>query len=150
MKKELRNKALLWGVIAILGMTLFYIVIMLLTMSPSEAWLNFISLWHYIVGIIVGFGIQVGLWVYIKNCGKSSAHGAMPGASGTMSGTAMVACCAHHLTEVLPVFGLTGATIFLTQYQKPFLILGVSINILGIAYMLQILQKHQKITINSE
>lgn len=138
------NKAIFWGVVAMLGMTLFYVVIMLLTMTPNEAWLNFIELWYYIVGIIIGFGIQVGLWVYIKNCGRSSAHGAMPGASGTMSGTAMVACCAHHLTEVLPVLGLTGATIFLTQYQKPFLILGVSINILGIAYMLHILQKHHE------
>ena len=72
-------------------------------------------------------------------------NGAVPGASGTMSGTAMVACCAHHLADVLPILGVSGATIFLAQYQKSFLILGVSINLLGIAYMLCLSQKNKKI-----
>ena len=67
----------------------------------------------------------------------------MPGVSGATSGTAMIACCAHHLADVLPILGLSGASIFLTQYQKPFLALGLSINLFGIAYILYILQKQK-------
>lgn len=68
---------------------------------------------------------------------------AMPGVSGATSGTAMIACCAHHLADVLPVLGLSGASIVLTQYQKPFLVLGLSINLFGIAYMMYILRKQK-------
>lgn len=143
MKNTSKTKAFSSGVVASLAMTVFYLGIMLFTMPPGEVWLNFIGLWYLIVGIIIGFGIQIGLWVYIKNCG-SHGHGTMPGASGAMSGTAMVACCVHHLADVLPILGASGAAIFLTQYQRPFLILGLSINILGIAYMVYLLQKHEK------
>ena len=130
-------KALLWGVIASLAMSLFYLLIMLLTMTPQEVWLNFLASWYLLVIIIIGFGVQVGLWVFLRQ--KLTRHhaAAMSGASGTMSGTAMVACCAHHLADVLPVLGLG-------QYQKPFLILGASINLLGVAYMLRLLRKHKK------
>jgi len=137
-------KALLWGVIASLAMSLFYLLIMLLTMTPQEVWLNFLASWYLLVIIIIGFGVQVGLWVFLRQ--KLTRHhaAAMSGASGTMSGTAMVACCAHHLADVLPVLGLSGAAVLLGQYQKPFLILGASINLLGVAYMLRLLRKHKK------
>ncbi len=142
--KTTKTKSIFWGVIASLGMALFYVVIMFLTMPYSEVWYQFVSFWYLIIGIVIGFGIQVGLWVYIKNCGHMYASGGVAGASGAMSGTAMLACCAHHLADVLPILGLSGAAIFLTQYQRPFLVLGLSINLLGIAYMLRILSKQTK------
>ncbi len=132
-----------YGLLGSLGMLGFYLGIMFLSMPPDAAWLNFVYFWYLIAGIIIGFGIQIGLWVFVKNC-AGHHHGAVPGASGAMSGGAMVACCAHHLADVLPVLGLSGAAIFLSQYQKPFLILGLSINLLGIAYMLYIVRKHDK------
>ncbi len=142
--KTTKTKSIFWGVIASLGMALFYVFIMFLTMPYSEVWYQFVSFWYLIIGIVIGFGIQIGLWVYIKNCGHMDASGGVAGASGAMSGTAMLACCAHHLADVLPILGLSGAAIFLTQYQRPFLVLGLSINLLGIAYMLRILGKQTK------
>ena len=144
MVKTAKTKAFFWGSTASLAMIVFYLIIMFFTMAPSEVWINFVSLWYFILGIIIGFGVQIGLWVYVKNCG-TDAHGVIPGASGTMSGVGMVACCAHHLADVMPILGITGATIFLTQYQKPFLIFGLSINLLGIAYMVHILHRHKVI-----
>lgn len=147
MIKRLKIKAILWGIIASIAMSGFYLLIMFLTMpSASEVWYKFSQFWYLISGIIIGFGSQIGLWVYIKN--YHQAHhpsGALPGASGAFSGGAMVACCAHHLVDILPILGLSAATIFLAQYQKPFLIIGLSINLLGIAYMLSLLDKHKKI-----
>jgi len=52
----------------------------------------------------------------------------------------MVACCAHHLADVLPFLGLAGVSIFLVRYQIPILLLSLAINIIGIAMM----RKHLK------
>jgi len=139
--KKVLSKSILWGMVALFVMAAFYLLIMFLTMTPREVWFNFREFWYLIVGIIIGFGIQIGLFVYVKNCGRQDHGVAMSGTSGAVSGSAMIACCAHHLADVLPILGISGAAIFLTQYQKPFLVLGLSINLLGIAYMINLLQK---------
>jgi hypothetical protein len=54
----------------------------------------------------------------------------------------MVACCAHHLTDVLPLIGLAGAAVFLTAYQSIFLLLGLLSNVVGIVYLLGVLRRH--------
>jgi hypothetical protein len=55
----------------------------------------------------------------------------------------MVACCAHHLTDVLPVIGLAGAATLLATYQDVLLLLGVLSNVVGVTYMLGLLRKHR-------
>jgi len=159
-----KQKSIIYGLLASVGMSVFYVSIMFLTMTPGEVWFNFTELWYLIVGIIMGFGVQIGLWVYVKNCGAPHHHpdiasgdagqadhgAAMSSSSGVVSGVGMVACCAHHLADVLPILGISGAAIFLTQYQRPFLVLGLSINLLGIAYMVHLLQKHKKMMISHQ
>lgn len=53
-------------------------------------------------------------------------------AGGTSSSVSMLACCAHHVTDVLPFLGLSGVSIFLTQFQKPMLLVSLGINAVGI------------------
>ena len=62
----------------------------------------------------------------------------------TTSTTAMVACCLHHVTDVLPILGLSAAATYLTRYQRPFMLLGLGMNILGILVMLIILYRERK------
>jgi hypothetical protein len=64
---------------------------------------------------------------------------AVSGTGVAVSGISMVACCVHHLVDILPVIGLTGLSLFLSEFQKEFLIFGVVVNLLGIVYMLWIL-----------
>ena len=66
------------------------------------------------------------------------------GASGSTSVTAMVACCLHHVTDVLPVLGLSAAATFLTRYQRPFMLVGLGTNILGILVMLSVLYREYR------
>lgn len=54
----------------------------------------------------------------------------------------MIACCAHHLTDVLPVVGLAGAAMFLAAYQSLFLLLGVLSNLVGTVYLLGLIRRH--------
>ena len=44
----------------------------------------------------------------------------------------MLACCAHHLVELLPIIGLSAAAVFLNAYRTPLFVLGIGMNILGI------------------
>ena len=62
-------------------------------------------------------------------------------ASGGASTVSMVACCAHHLTEVLPVLGFAGAATVLATYQSVFLLAGVLANLGGLVYVLGLLRR---------
>jgi hypothetical protein len=56
----------------------------------------------------------------------------------------MVACCLHHVTDVLPVLGLSAAATFLTRYQRPFMLASLGVNLIGILVMLFILYRERK------
>jgi hypothetical protein len=66
------------------------------------------------------------------------------GTSGGTSITAMVACCLHHVTDVLPVLGLSAAATFLTRYQRPFMLASLGVNMIGILVMLVILYRERR------
>ncbi len=103
----------------------------------------------FVIPIIVGFGLQVALYTILKfrlfvpmdTVGPSSA---LMGASGTTSTVAMVACCVHHVTDVLPLLGLTAAAAFLGQYRLAFMWVGLGTTIFGIAVMLHILYRERR------
>lgn len=100
----------------------------------------------YVVPIILGFGVQTALYAILRFRlfipVTSSGHaGALMGTSGGTSATAMVACCIHHITDVLPILGLSAAASFLTRYQRPFMLVGLAMNLIGIAAMLFVLHR---------
>lgn len=57
------------------------------------------------------------------------------GTGTAMSGVAMIACCAHHALDLLPILGLSAAALFLSEYQQELLIFGVVANFAGIIMM---------------
>jgi hypothetical protein len=107
-----------------------------------------------VIPIIIGFGVQTGLYVILKkrlfvpvpNTGPS---GALTGASGATSTLAMAACCAHHVTDVLPILGLTAAATFLAQYRTIFMLVGLGMTLVGISVMLVIVVKERHKAIQS-
>jgi hypothetical protein len=56
----------------------------------------------------------------------------------------MVACCAHHVTDVLPILGMTAAATFLARYRIPFMLLGLGTTVAGILFMLAILYQARR------
>ena len=99
--------------------------------------------------ILAGFGIQVGLYTYIKTGLHAAARGmgTMTGAGGGTSTVAMVACCAHHVADVLPVLGLTAAATFLAAYRVTFMLVGLGTTLLGIGIMLVVIVRERRKTI---
>ena len=96
---------------------------------------------YFVAAISAGFGTQVGLFVYVRRIVSLRARGGAAATTATGTGTstaAMVACCAHHLSDALPVLGLSGAAIFLNDYRIPLMATGLAVNGLGVAYMLRV------------
>lgn len=128
------------GITASVGLLLLYGVAMTLFNGWSATVEQFRLLWWLMVPLSIGFGVQVGLYTKLKKTIQEKAKTTMT-TSSTVSGVAIVACCAHHATDVLPFLGLAGLGIFLTRYQAPILGLSIVINGIGIAIMLKHLKK---------
>jgi len=127
----------------------FYIGILTWAQGWEYASSQFIRDRWYVIPIILGFGVQAALYSILRFRlfipVTSTAHaGSMISASGGTSATAMVACCIHHVTDVLPILGLSAAASFLTRYQRPFMLVGLVMNLIGIGVMLVILYRERQ------
>jgi hypothetical protein len=102
-----------------------------------------------VLPIILGFGVQVALYVILKKrlfmpVNSTAPSAVITGASGTTSTIAMAACCAHHVADVLPVLGLTAAATFLAEYRTAFMLVGLGTTLIGISRMLVVLFKERR------
>lgn len=129
-------KSIVIGLISSIGLLAFYFVVMtLLTKSSTLALSQFADLWYYMTPLIIGFGVQAGFYHSLKTkSSQYSAQAVMP-VNTAASSTAMIACCAHHLTDVLPMLGLSAFSLFLVNYQKQILLFGILGNFLGIIHL---------------
>ena len=90
--------------------------------------------WYYLVVIVVGFGVQVALVSELRRRHRLQHTAAVAGSAGMGASTAgMVACCAHHIADLAPFIGATGAATFLIDYRIPFMIVGIGVNAVGVA-----------------
>lgn len=141
----MKAKTVVIGLLGAAAMLAVFLVITALAESVAGAWVQFVRLWPWIVLLATGFGMQVALHVHVREQLRRRQAQAAAGvaASGGASTLAMVACCAHRLTDILPFLGVSAAAVFLVQYQTPFLVLGVFSNLMGILFMFRIMQKHR-------
>ena len=99
----------------------------------------------FVGAIATGFGVQIGLYAYLRLVVHHGVRMAAPTAAvGVGTGTssvAMVACCLHHVTDVLPIVGLSGAAIFLNDYRVLFMAGGLMVNGIGVLVMLRVVFK---------
>ena len=97
---------------------------------------QFVDFWYFIVSLAAGFGIQIGLYSYLRSAVREmDMSGKVVAVSGTTSTAAMISCCAHYLTNILPVVGAAGAIALVAQYQIELFWFGLACNLAGIAYM---------------
>ncbi len=147
------TKRILWPIGAGLAgaglLTLLYFGIVSWAEGPQHALDLFWEDRWIVLPIILGFGIQAALYTILKKrlfipVTHTGPSAALTGAGGGMSTVAMVACCAHHVTDVLPILGLTAAAAFLAEYRVAFMLIGLGTTSLGIVMMLVILFKERR------
>ncbi len=137
------------GLAGTLFLTGLYFGIMSWAEGFQAAWELFWNDRWIAIPIILGFGIQAALYAVLKfrlfgPVNTTGPIGPLMGASGTTSTVAMLACCAHHATDVLSILGLTAAATFLGRYRLAFMWAGLGMTLIGILVMLTILHNERR------
>ena len=127
--KDILKKASLKGAISFTVLLSVYFLILTLVSGWNFAWVQFTQFWYYILTLALGFGIQ------FRDVVKQASTGQVLATTGATSTAAMISCCAHYLTNILPVLGVTGIITFIGQYQVQFFWAGLFFNLLGILYI---------------
>lgn len=107
---------------------------------------------YLVAPITLSFGVQVGLYTYLRVIvrARSRSGGAMTGASGATSAATMAACCAHRVADLLPFLGLSAAAGLLAAYKVPFMVLGLSVSLFGIALILRRIFRYRSFHMREE
>ncbi len=132
-----------YALLAAAGLLAFYLG----TITLAQGWPHAVEQlaedrW-FVGAITAGFGTQMGLFTYMRGLHTGMAGVGMGASTGT-STAAMLACCAHHLTEIFAFIGLSGLAVFLNVYKTPLLWVGIIMNAGGILYMLREISRQQR------
>lgn len=126
------------AIIAILIVVAVNFIVLASLNFPSMAIFQLKRYIWLLIPLVLGFGIQIGLYTYLKHlnvfCGITMAG------SGGVSSISMVLCCSHYLVNFLPFISLSFANL-LTQYTFQILLFGVAANLVGIGIMLSKIRK---------
>jgi len=146
-------KSLSWGMLAFVLMLAVYFGVVSLVSGLDFTLEQFADFWYFIIALALGFGIQVGLYIYLRQLvGRQKMSGKMVAASGTTSTAAMISCCAHYLVNILPVLGVTGFITLVAQYQVQLFWVGLTFNLAGILYItpkvIKAFKEHKQCLIN--
>lgn len=126
------------AVIAVVSLLLVYFVIVSAISGFKFALSQFESYWYFLVSLALGFGVQIGLYSYLKQLVKNSSmamSGKTVAVTGTTSTLAMISCCAHYLANIVPILGIAGALSIIAQYQVKIFWVGLLFNIFGIIFI---------------
>lgn len=122
------------GALAAAALIGIYLGLISLAEGPAHAIEQLTATAPFVGLIAAGLGTQVGLFVELRRLDRHHRAGAAVTAASTgTSGAAMLACCAHHVVDLLPLVGLSAAAVFLDAYRTPLLLAGIAMNALGIA-----------------
>lgn len=146
MHKNIVFRSVLYGIIAVSGILGIYFSILTFVSGWEFTLVQFSDFWYFIVTLALGFGVQVSLFVYLRDIAHKMSSGVIA-ASGSTSTVAMISCCTHYLVNVLPVLGVTGVATFVGQYQVELFWVGIISNLAGIGYIANKIlnfKKHQE------
>ncbi len=125
-----------FGAVASAALLVVYFGVLTLISGWRFTLEQFNEFWVYIVPLAAGFGIQVTLYLRLRDVvTRTKDAGGVVAASGSTSAAAMVSCCAHYLMNVAPVLGATGLVAFVAQFQVQLFWVGLAFNLAGIAYV---------------
>ncbi len=133
------------GVLAAVALLGVYLGIISLAQGVEHA-LEQLATDALFVGLIAaGFGTQIALFVELRAVDRLHRSAAAVTAAGTgTSAAAMLACCAHHLVDLLPLLGLSAAAVFLNAYQTPLFLVSIAMNVVGIVIIARQLRRARR------
>lgn len=131
------------GTLASAGLALFYVLVVA---GASGSFGHLVDQarqdWYYLAAIVAGFGVQVALISELRRRHRLQHAAAAAGGAGAGASTVgMVACCAHHIADLAPFIGATGAAAFLTDYRIAFMLVGIGVNAVGVTIAVRRLRR---------
>ena len=139
------RRALAVGIVAGVSLLGTYLGIITLAQGGAHALDQFRADAPFVLAVTLGFGTQVALFVELRRtAARHRRDRAMTAASTGTSAAAMLACCAHHVADLLPLLGVSAAAVFLDSYKVPMLILGVVMNGVGVAVLWRELRRARR------
>jgi Cu+-exporting ATPase len=132
----MKTKAFVKGLIAATILLAAYFAIVSLISGFDFAASQFSQFFGFILALSIGFGVQFGLYSYLKEKVAGAGEGKVVAVTGATSTAAMVSCCAHYLANIVPLLGVTAFASFLAQYQVKFFWVGILMNLAGIAFII--------------
>ena len=134
-QRKIVTRSAVLGVLGAGGLLALYFLVLTAVSGGEFAISQFLEFRYFVVSLAIGFGIQIGLNGYLRITIDDSSAGKVIAVSGTTSTTAMISCCAHYLTNILPALGSVGAITLLAQYQTQLFWFGLASNAAGVFYM---------------
>ena len=133
------------GLVAAAALLGLYLGIISLAQGVEHALAQFVTDAPFVGLIAAGFGTQIALYVELRSVDRLHRASAAVTAAGTGTSTAaMLACCAHHLVDLLPLLGLSAAAVFLNAYKTPLMLVGIGMNLIGIVVIARQLRRARR------
>ena len=138
-------RSMVAGLIGSAALLTLYLAIISLAQGVDHAFEQLAVDAPFVVLIAAGFGTQVGLFAELRAVDRRHRASAAVTAAGTgTSAAAMLACCAHHVVDLLPIVGLSAAAVFLSAYKTPLFLVGIGMNVIGIVVIGRQLQRARR------
>jgi Cu+-exporting ATPase len=136
MKSSTLIKPISTGAVAAVLMLAVYFIVLTLVSGWEFARTQCVSYWYFVLALTAGFGVQIGLYSHLRRIARhADASGKVVTVAGATSTGAMISCCTHYLTNVLPVLGATGLVALVAQYQSELFWVGILFNVAGMFYV---------------
>lgn len=123
------------------GLLAFYLSVLTLVSGWDFTRGQLVADAPFLALIVPLFGAQVGQYARLRSLAHAPGASASATASGGLSGTAMVACCAHFLPTLLPYAGVAAFATVVTAWRAPMLAVAVLSNVAGLAVSTRAMQK---------
>ena len=138
-------RSMVAGLIGSVALLALYLAIISLAQGVWHAFEQFALDVPFVGLIAAGFGTQIGLFVELRAVDRHHRSSAAVTVAGTGTGAAaMLACCAHHVVDLLPIVGLSAAAVILNAYRTPLFLVGIGMNIIGIVVIARQLQRARR------
>lgn len=148
LKSLLKNPFIFGSTVGILVVLFNISIASLAEGSLKSGYSVFLDNGIFVYLIPLAVGVQMGLFRYHRNLTAENVSGSekMGMAGSATSSLAMIACCLHHVSDLLPAVGFVLATSsFLTEYKDTIIIIGLLANLAGSAYIARAILKDRSI-----
>ncbi|NJD53510.1 MAG: hypothetical protein FIB07_11660 [Candidatus Methanoperedens sp.] len=152
-KLHLRNPFVFGAGIGILVVLFNISIASLAEGSIEKGYEVFLTNGIFVYLIPLAVGVQMALFRYHRNITTGNVAGTekMGMAGSATSSLTMVACCLHHVSDILPSIGLIlAASSFLIQYKDTIIVIGLLANVAGSIYIARAIIKDRIIIANLE